>query len=432
MPFSFGNKNTMSPIVIYALSFICIALGSGVDAYVAKIFGRDVAVPQSMLDQVPLIRAAEAIQAALPPLAYNGSDVSSGYAGMIFTSNSIELWWKGGRLDSAVSAVLDSIKNVKIDVREARFSLAELKKVAAPLNAYIRKQNAFHGVSIPSNGSSIVIHGDSAQVASAARGADPTAVLTSVLPDELKKLNLDVPLVVQSEPSPVVSQRYNDGFPVEGGIAICQKDLNAPNVGRCTAGFIVRNNQGVSFILTAYHCGQATFYTCNPPRRGITNDRIGPSASWVLQRDTMLIRTDVSVNGAVWDGPASGGEFLRGVAAFHTILAVGMQYCQSGEISGTVCGIRVDVVNKNICYTQSSGAVPPFCVQNMAEGIKMDGGTSICEGDSGGPMFSLDTQGRIWGLGINSGMYVSPCGNRMIFSPIQDAVSIYGISPVLG
>ncbi|KAI8802899.1 hypothetical protein BJ742DRAFT_743308 [Cladochytrium replicatum] len=247
---------------------------------VAKIFGRDFAIPQSMLDQVPLIRAVEQIQSALPSLAYNGSEASSGFAGMIFTTDSVELCVRC---------------NIRKDRRSGRQILARgAEKAAAPLSAYIwQANNAFHGVSIRANGSSIVIHGDSAGL---------TAVLSSMLTNELKNISgLDVPIVVQSEPAPEVTHRRRDRN-------LSRHPKARRETGRCTAGF--------------------------------TSNHMGPSSSWVLQRDNILIRTDVGVNGAVWDGPARCGEYLRGVAAFHT-----------GPL------------------------------QNMAEGVKMDGWTAACDGE---------------------------------------------------
>ncbi|KAI8805907.1 hypothetical protein BJ742DRAFT_855554 [Cladochytrium replicatum] len=413
----------LQKIVLCAL-FATLAVG--VEALVTKIHGRDVTIPPEMIAQVPLVRAAEAIQAALPPFASNGSVLSSGFAGFIMTSNSVELWWKGGRPDPAVSAVIDSIKDVKIEVRDAKFSLAELTRASAPLKAFIKEANAFHAVSIPSDGSSIVVHGDSSRAPSAGRGMDPESTLSSVLPDKLKQVSgLDVPIVVKAEKAPTAAQRYNDGAPIEGGIAICRGGW------RCTAGFIVRNG-GTFYILTAYHCGQGTWFTCSD-RNNNLGIQIGPSASWLLQQDSMLIRASISVNGAVWDGPASGGEFLRGVQAFHTVLAQGMQYCQSGTTSGTICGIVVDRANVAVCYKE--GAVPSFCMENMASGQRPDRATVICGGDSGGPLFSLDGNGKIYGLGLNSGMPSNgdnPCNNYMYFSPVKDVGSIYGVTPVQG
>ncbi|KAI8805885.1 hypothetical protein BJ742DRAFT_818544 [Cladochytrium replicatum] len=327
----------LQKIVLCAL-FATLAVG--VEALVTKIHGRDVTIASEMITQVHLVRAAEAIQAALPPFASNGSVLSSGFAGFIMTSNSVELWWKGGRPDPAVSAVIDSIKDVKIE-------------------PFIKEANAFHAVSIPSDGSSIVVHGDSSRAPSAGRGMDPESTLSSFLPDKLKQVSgLDVPIV--------------------GGIAICLGGW------RCTA--------------------EGTWFTCSD-RNHNPGIQIGPSTSWVLQQDSMLIRAGISVNGAVWDGPASG----------------------------TICGIVVDRANVAVCYKE--GAVPSFCMENIASGRRPDRATVICGGDSGAPLFSLDRNGKIYGLGLNSGMPLNgddPCNNYMYFSPVKDVGSIYGVTPVQG
>ncbi|KAI8806942.1 hypothetical protein BJ742DRAFT_773709 [Cladochytrium replicatum] len=203
-----------------------------------------------MAAQAPLIRATDTMHAVL----------------------------KGGRPDAEVFAVIDSIKDDKINLRDAKFSLTELYKASEPLGDYIKGDQPFP------------------------RSLHPRERISNRRLWRHRRIGINEPWVRSyyhaTEPAPVQSQRFNDRSPVDGGIAICagQKRMHR-RLHRAKCWKKLHTYFPSLWIRMVVHL----------QRRITANNRIGQSTSWSLYQD-QLINVEGSVSGAVWDGPVNGGE----------------------------------------------------------------------------------------------------------------------------
>ncbi len=78
-----------------------------------------------MRAQVPLVKAASAIKAAVP-------DTAAGYTGIGLVGDHVTMWWKGG-LPAKVATAVTAARNIApVEVAPAAYSKAELKRAGRP------------------------------------------------------------------------------------------------------------------------------------------------------------------------------------------------------------------------------------------------------------------------------------------------------------
>jgi streptogrisin D len=194
---------------------------------------------------------------------------------------------------------------------------------------------------------------------------------------------------------PAMASRAVDTVPYYGGAFI----VNG-NTG-CTSGFGVTGNNGAAtYLITAAHCGTGTW----------TNGA-GTSIGTVVStrstgRDAELILT--SAGGGVYWGAAVNGD--TGDPGSNTYVNVsgdaansaGRHIGQSGSYSGTQCNCAIVAVNVTITYSEAENGVQK--VTNLVEAQSTDDTAFMGQGDSGGPVTSLASNGSVTALGINSGI----------------------------
>ncbi|MET0494045.1 MAG: trypsin-like serine protease [Actinoplanes sp.] len=344
--------------------------------------GRQAATPglsvpdQTRVDQQrPLVAAATKIRWELEGRSYPG------YASIVLEESQVALYWKGSVPEAMTEVIADASRIAPIHVRPAAHSLIELRAAAAKLRA---SQTSIDSIKLKSDGSGLIVGVRSA----------PARQVQSVT---------GVPVtVVREEPLRPVS-RDDDWAPWKGGATF----VNATRSTACTTGFGVYQN-GAPYLLTAAHCGQ-------------TGDRIqdarGEFIGTVGQRhqdhDIALIPTS-SVEGYVYVGTPTDSVAASVEGWGWTF--IGELLCQSGvsssrELGRPVCNLKV------LFYYADR--------EDLVEAEQTEGQTAARPGDSGGPIYSVSSSGKL----IAKGTTTRVAGARLGFQDYGTAWRDFGVTP---
>jgi streptogrisin C len=185
-----------------------------------------------------------------------------------------------------------------------------------------------------------------------------------------------------------------------GGMAI----LSA-NGARCSLGFNARNASGVVYVLTAGHCTNLGGTWTGSA--GVIGTVAG--SSFPTNDYGRIQRTNT---GWLPTSKILGGASVLG----RTVAAVGTTVCRSGSTTGYKCG-TIQAINTTVCYSQG-------CVYQVTR-------TSACAqpGDSGGSYVSSSRQAQ--GL-LSGGSGNCTSGGTTFFQPINEVLSVYGLTLVTG
>ncbi|MFJ3672781.1 S1 family peptidase [Streptomyces sp. NPDC090106] len=171
---------------------------------------------------------------------------------------------------------------------------------------------------------------------------------------------------------------------------------------RCSAGVNVQSGS-TYYFLTAGHCTQAasTWSTS-----AALTTAIGPTVATSFPGDDFgLVRY---TNTAVPRPGTIGTVDVTGAGTAY----VGQAVCRRGAVTGVRCGV-VNALNVTVNY--ASGAVVRGLIR-----------TNICAepGDSGGPLYAGD---KVIGI-LSGGSGDCTSGGTTYYQPIQEALSVYGVS----
>lgn len=204
---------------------------------------------------------------------------------------------------------------------------------------------------------------------------------------------------------PSLTGRRDDTSPFWGGARIKVEENSY-----CSDGFTWRINSTTDGMLTAGHCKPAGGYVqTTVSSMGFVSS--GTRESWtrgvgtVYMTGQSVYRGDIALIQVAYGNTASA-RMYRGdtnsitsspVRAMWSRRAqVGDRYCTGGYRTGEMCGWRVDRVGINIKYNDGEGTG-----RNLVEGSKQDQCT--LKGDSGGPVFTVQSDGGIVAKGLISG-----------------------------
>ncbi|WP_283134945.1 trypsin-like serine protease [Rhizohabitans arisaemae] len=193
--------------------------------------------------------------------------------------------------------------------------------------------------------------------------------------------------------------RQNDGSPFYGGARMQSIGLN------CTGGFAWRVD-GAPHVLTAGHCtGMGSWVHTPVTRMGkVVKDNWGNTTGTVKidgQRkyygDLSLVKVDSGKTSSarIYVGNATSGASRVVTAPWSRRSKAGDKYCVGGATQGELCGWVVGLTGINIKY--SSGTV----ARNLVRGKKQ--GKCTDYGDSGGPVYTVNSAGKVVAKGIHSG-----------------------------
>jgi len=230
-----------------------------------------------------------------------------------------------------------------------------------------------------------------------------------------------------AESSP--ASRPHDTNPYYGGALI------GTPTGICTAGFPWVSGS-TSMMVTAGHC-----YPSGGSVKidGVTLGSVtsGSRENWTNGTGTVYLSGQSTYRGDIGlitysSGKTTTGRIYRGSSTSSTSAAVGQmwsrtavngdQFCTGGSQSGEICGWVVNKVGIN--FTYSTGEV----LRHGVETYSRTSGPCVRPGDSGGPTYTVRSDGKVAAKGIISGAggggsdYIAgifdPC--RMWFTDIYD------------
>ena len=351
-------------------------------------------VRQKMLAQQPLSTAAHDVRVAIE------AGHPHGFAGMALEESAVVVWWKGAVPDAVKKAIDAARATVPVEVRSARHSQAELKRASATILESIKANpgGPFHAVATRADGSGLTVE----------RTPDATTADASSLPE------VDVPVrVVRGEPRKLTS-RLSDTSPYWGGAR-----LNNPS--QCTSAFGVRVG-GVSYLLTAGHCGKMG----SPFWNGDWTRFIGSTSHERDDHDLLMIRPNAgtSAGSRIYDGGVGAGEIDKAVAGWQHVTP-GEWLCTSGSFSGAICGHRASN-NFTVAYCDFDAYRVWGCFNDLVDAF--NGPRALQPGDSGGPVFSLAPDNKVWAKGVIS----AGRAGGFAFQDFATANGDFGITPIPG
>ncbi|MDG4833252.1 cellulose binding domain-containing protein [Solwaraspora sp. WMMD1047] len=353
-----GSMAFVGPAPAYAESAQPEAAGSILDVIPAPTV-------EQMVAQVPLVDAANVIRTAVDSAPVRG------YAGIGLVDDHVTLWWKGALPADIAAAVNAARRTAPVEVAEATYSRAELRRAAAKLSPLVDADpaDASHAVRLRTDGAGIEVAVDDTAGAKLPK-LPATAVRTTIVESDRM----------------VERSRADDAAPFDGGSGI---GFTTPG---CTAGFGVRNlSTGAGYVLTAEHCG-AVGSPWHVGWNSTTNSGtlVGYAVASNDDHDTMLIGTS-----APGDHIYVGGQHdeVRAQVVGWTEVYPGQLLCQSGYTSagvlgGPICNLRVDYH-----YTD---------FEDLVEATQLDGDESARGGDSGGPVYAVNADGTVLAAGTTT------------------------------
>ncbi|MGP3919276.1 trypsin-like serine protease [Nonomuraea sp. 10N515B] len=201
------------------------------------------------------------------------------------------------------------------------------------------------------------------------------------------------------EVAPAQTARHNDTSPFFGGART--------TTSSCTTGFAWKH-EGVPYLVTAGHCVSLhqNYYMPVPHYAvgKVTSDNWDtirgtvkfPSQSYYAG-DLGLVRLAGGNNAApyVYTANATSNTRREVAGPWSRAPRRGDKYCTGGATTGELCGWTVSQTGVTVKY--SSGGV----ARNMVKGSKT--GRCTAAGDSGGPIYTVRSDGKIVAKGINSG-----------------------------
>ncbi|GIJ57201.1 hypothetical protein Vau01_047170 [Virgisporangium aurantiacum] len=393
--------------------------------------------------QEDLDRLADDIRAAAP------SRRDTGLGGLIVEAEhrALRLYWRG-TVPAAVSARIAraGADGLTVTVEPSRYTEAELLAEVDRMS----RQPLFRGARTGQR--SMVLgpkpdgSGLSAEISGLPTGTAAVSARSAV-PALDSAYALDV-----TESAPVAfTTRMYDPFPHWGGSVV----LNRASGYRCSTAFAVTGNNGAStYLLSAAHCGEGTWGSWEylDANNSIAQFVYGSTiaAGRRTDRDVQLIQTPEGSQGAIYWGahinPPTGdpGAYIGASIGGDSSNNVGDRICLSGSYSGTICPSNADLIrirrlNQTITYDPPSQGVGR--VTNLADAEHALGQAINGNGDSGGPVVSVRSDGRLAARGIISGMrtgaYERPCvgyvpsgrtcSMNVFFADLRSAMSLVGV-----
>jgi hypothetical protein len=341
--------------------------------------------------QEPLSQAADRLEVSTRAAKLPG------FAGIELSvpNREVILYWKGD-VPKALQANMSQLTSkARIRVVAARYTREELQRHASALKRSVSKYPGLHRVGVAENGSGLEIGITDAKVGDAIAKALPVTVRTEV----------------EQPTEPFVR---DDATPVSAGAS-----LNAFNGDSCGSGFSMWRWRISGDIFykefythAAYHCGGGigvNYFSGGGPI-------VGQGAFSRRNLDSIAVRTGAAV-GRMYDGGVQDGTWFFKPVVGRGTNRIGTQVCISGRLSGVHCGLRI---NKHHSWRWPQGG---YWIDNLVEANHVDGALAAVEGDSGSPVFGLNSQskvlaaGHLWGGGGKSMTCPPPFGSTTRCSP---------------
>jgi hypothetical protein len=391
--------------------------------------------PQSVDNIDPAILATMKQQEALQPAVdalykEHLSAPNSGFAGIAYEGSGLTLYYKGTLSAEMASAVARHGTGGTIAVRPAAHSLAELESDARKVSDAIKahRSSDIQAVHLANDGSGLVVERVPASVAAemaakrARKGKAPVIPAAQIVSDAqltvpVRITTADTTVELMSDDVTVnaVASRRNDYSPWNGGGRWEAWRLGVSR-GTCTTGFGVKNAAGRKFVLSAGHCATPPDYG----RQGYLSslEFMGTIWSERVEYDILLIDDDGS--SLIFDG--SNTTSNTKVVHSWGYWVANQLVCQSGQTSGTICGLKQLNSTNIIMGCCDSDGDSGYTIYGVIRTSQIDGATAARPGDSGASVFTLD------GTGVRAkGIVSAASGSTMYFQDLADVERQYGM-----
>ncbi|GAA2389959.1 hypothetical protein GCM10010404_53980 [Nonomuraea africana] len=195
--------------------------------------------------------------------------------------------------------------------------------------------------------------------------------------------------------------RWNDGS-VGGFYGGARIDTS---VGYCTNAFSWRYG-GYQAMITAGHCTSLNGSVSTLVEyqgtvvKDTWNNRTGTvyiDGQSTYRGDLSLIRLAGGKTSAprIYVGSSTSGSSRAVAGMWSRRPDYGDQYCTGGSTAGELCGWKVNALRINVRYSDGTYA------RNMTRGYKQ--GQCTRGGDSGGPIYTVNSAGKVVAKGVHSG-----------------------------
>ena len=361
----------------------------------------------------PEVRALMQTQDKLHKIA-DRFDRGNGFGGLHVDAGSktLNVYWKGkAPAKVTAAAAVAKAQGLTLNVLPAKHSQAELKAEAARL---LKTGAPIQSISAKYDGSGLAIK--------QAAGFSAKAAVQSAVPVEVETGGVEL-----------AASRLVDTSPFKGGAYIQNTAADGTVQGGCTSGFaVVDNATGADKLLTAAHCGKdGTYYT------NAAGDFIGAVEGRAVASDSEIL--GATGQARVWIGDSIENEqnqVALDVAGSSATIA-GDWLCDSGSYSGTICQIQAVNVGLTVCLTGFG------CVNNAVEAVHQGGFSAGGNGDSGGPVFSVQPDNKLVARGTLTAISVAPadirpcsgvperngrkCSQRIIFPDVTAQLAAHNV-----
>jgi hypothetical protein len=320
----------------------------------------------------------------------------STFAGAEITAGGVQLN-VAGVADSAMAAAVGVAGAAPITTRHVANSMAALLSVQAGIEA-VSSSLAAQGIDLSSVG--IDVDANKVRVGLSPYTADGAAVIVAEFGSGL--------VVVDSTTENVAAaDRFADSPPWFGGDEL----RNTVTGGTCSSWFPVYSGS-TSYALLAGHCGSAKF-TNDGHTVGTVN-----KSHWVTLGTTDVERIPVSTNGGdVWTDGLSSRTVKNMMAS---TMVVGTLLCTDGYYDLEVCNVKITEVDVSVTYGGKT-------LTQQVKGQQTAGKEAFHEGDSGGPVYQLNSDGtaRAYGMAVADDASNSAIG---YFTPASFVCGAMGVS----
>ena len=361
----------------------------------------------------PEVKALMATQDKLHKIA-DRFDRGNGFGGLSVDAGSktLNVYWKGkAPAKVTAAAAVAKAQGLVVKIHPAKYSQAELKAEAARM---LKAGAPIQSIAAKHDGSGLAIK--------QAAGFSAKAAVQSAVPVE-----------VQAGDVELAASRLVDTSPFKGGAYIQNTTPDGAIQGGCTSGFaVVDNTTGADKLLTAAHCGQSGSYYTNA-----AGDFIGSVEGRAVASDSEIL--GATGQARVWIGDSIENEQNQVAldVAGSSASIVGDWLCDSGAYSGTICQIQVVNVGLTVCLGSFG------CVNNAVEAVHRGGFSAGGNGDSGGPVFSVQADNTLVARGTLTAISVAPadirpcsgvperngrkCSQRIIFPDVTAQLAAHNV-----
>jgi streptogrisin D len=355
--------------------------------------------------------------------AASNVDSTGGFSGAVVDAerNKLSLYWHG-TVPPEVSARVDEARadGIEVAIASAPYTEAALLREADRISRMPLFQGARTGQRMmrvgprpDGSGLDVGISGLPAGV-DAAQARELVPALESTVPLAIGPMN----------PVSFASRLFD--FPAFWGGSYIARRIDATRIYECTSAFGVTGlNGAATYLITAAHCGAGTWGSAffRDANGNIVQDVYGSTiaAGRNTGRDVQLILTPGGAGGHVYWGapinPPNGdpGSLNGAPVGGDSANNVNDSVCLSGSFSGTICEDLVRIAQTNLTITIDPPVNGVGRITNLASAVHIGGRTLgiVGNGDSGGPVVSVRSDGKLLARGVISamelGLAVRPC-----------------------